>query len=178
MNLMELLPEYYIGNITMEILQGILSKYINKLVSNMNETIDECFVNTTSKLLSRYEKIYGLEVDITKSDKFRRERIKAKIRGVGTVTKQMLIDAAAAYSNGKVEVIENTANYSFVIKFVGTLGVPQNITDLILTIEEIKPAHLSYAFEYVFNTYTTLSKFTNSKLSEYTYQQLREEEIK
>ena len=178
MNLMELLPEYYIGNTTMEKLQGLLTKDVNKLVSNTNETINECFVNTASKLLSRYEKIYGLEIDVTKSDEFRRERIKAKIRGVGTVTKQMLIDTSAAYSNGKVEVIENPANYSFIIKFVGTLGVPQNMADLILTIEEVKPAHLSYTFEYVFNTYAALSKFTNSKLSEYTYLQLREEEIK
>ena len=92
----------------MEALQGILTEKINELANDLNETIDECFVNTASALLSRYEEIYGLQVDVTKSDEFRRERIMAKIRGIGTVTKQMIIDTAASYSNGEVEVIEDT----------------------------------------------------------------------
>ena len=177
MNLMDLLPNYYSGNTTMEELQDILSVNINALAADFGETIDECFVNTASALLSRYEQIYGLQVDVSKSDEFRRERIRAKIRGTGTVTKQMLIDVARSYSNGEVEVIEDTANYSFVVKFVGTLGVPANMADLILTIEEIKPAHLSYTFEYVYNTHQVLGAFTHAQLAAYTHEQLRNEVI-
>ncbi len=177
MSLMDLLPVYYSGNSTMEELQEILTTDINNLAARLDETINECFVNTASKLLSRYEKIYGLEVDVTKSDIFRRERIKAKLRGVGTVTKQMLIETARSYSNGEVEVIEDAANHSFKIKFVGTLGIPDNMADLTLTIEEIKPAHLSYTFEYVFNTNSVLGSFTHSHLGAYTYEQLREEVV-
>lgn len=148
MSLMELLPPYYNGNKTMEELQGILTDKINALANDLNETIDECFVNTASALLSRYEKIYGLQVDVSKSDEFRRERIRAKIRGIGTVTKQMIVDTAASYSNGEVEVIEDPANYKFTIKFVGVRGIPANMADLTLTINEIKPAHLAFEFEY------------------------------
>ncbi|MDF2570491.1 MAG: hypothetical protein K0R55_2095 [Sporomusa sp.] len=149
MDLMTLLPDYYIGNETMEELQGILATDITNLAGSFNKTIDECFVNTAATLLSRYEKIYGLAVDVSKSDEFRRERIRAKIRGIGTVTKQMIIDTAASYSNGEVEVIEDPENYSFKIKFVGTMGIPANMADLTLTIEEIKPAHLAFSFEYI-----------------------------
>ena len=153
---MDLLTSEYDDNETMKELQGILSTDINTLAANFNETIDECFVETASALLSRYETIYGLEVDVSKSDSFRRERIKAKIRGTGTVTKQMIIDVAKSYSNGEVEVIEDPTNYTFVVKFIGTLGIPANMADLTLTIEEIKPAHLSYTFEY---TYLTWDQF-------------------
>lgn len=137
----------------MEELQGILSTDINTLADKLDDTIDECFVNTASALLSRYEYIYGLQVDVNKSDEFRRERIRAKIRGIGTVTKQMIIDTAASFSNGEVDVIEDPANYSFKIKFVGVKGVPANMADLTLTIEEIKPAHLAFTFEYSYITW-------------------------
>ncbi len=175
MDLMALLPDYYNDNLTMKELQGIIATDITDLASSFNETIDECFVNTASSLLSRYEKIYGITVDVSKSDEFRRERIRTKIRGIGTVTKQMIIDTAASFSNGEVEVIEDPANSSFKIKFVGTLGIPANMADLTLTIEEIKPAHLAFTFEYVYNTNQVLSTMTHAQLAAYTHEQIRTE---
>lgn len=173
MELMNLLPPIYEGNKTMRELQGILTADVNNLAANLNETVDECFVETATALLSRYEKLYGLSVDVTKSDTFRRERIKAKIRGVGTVTRQMIIDTAASYSNGQVEVIENPDSCSFIIKFVGTKGIPANMRDLTITMEEIKPAHLSYTFEYVYNTWKDISGMTWSEAAAYTWEELR-----
>lgn len=161
-DLMELLPSYYQENDTMHELQGILSNDINTLANNFKKTIEQCFVETATSLLSRYEKIYGLNIDVSKSNAFRRERIKAKIRGIGTVTKQMIIDTAASFSNGEVEVFEDHDNYSFKIKFIGTRGIPANITDLILTIEEIKPAHLSFTFEYTFITWDEFDGYNNT----------------
>lgn len=177
MDLMSLLPDYYRDNHTMEELQGLLSSDISKLVGNLNETIDQCFVNTATSLLSRYEKIYGIQVDVSKSNEFRRERIRAKIRGVGTVTKKMIEATARSYSNGEVEVIEDPANYSFKIKFVGTKGLPPNMADLTLTIEEIKPAHLTYTFEYVYRTHRELAGYTHAQLSTYTHAIIREGEM-
>lgn len=173
MELMKLLPPIYEGNKTMRELQSILTADVNNMAANLNETVDECFVETATALLSRYEKLYALSVDVTKSDTFRRERIKAKIKGVGTVTRQMIIDTAASYSNGQVEVIEIPDTYSFIIKFVGTKGIPANMRDLTITIEEIKPAHLSYAFEYVYNTWKDISGMTWSEAAAYTWEELR-----
>lgn len=175
MSLMTLLPSYYQGNVTMEELQAILSTKINTLADNLNEMIDQSFVSTATELLSRYEQIYGLEVDVSKSNEFRRERIIAKIKGVGTVTKQMLVEVARSYSNGEVEVVEDNANYSFTIRFVGSRGIPANMTDLTMTIQEIKPAHLSFTFEYIYNTHAELKIFTHAHLMSYTNDQLRNE---
>lgn len=157
MNLIDLLPPIYDGNTTMQGLQTILSDKINALADGVNEAIDERFVSTASKLLSRYEKIYGIQVDVSKSDTFRRERIKAKIRGIGTTTKQMIKDVAASYSGGEVEVIEHPETNNFVVKFIGVLGIPGNMADLTLTIKEIKPAHLAFTFEYSYKTWAEVS---------------------
>ena len=173
MNLMDLLPDYYKSNLTMEELQDILSTDMDNLATAFDKTINQCFVNTATDLLSRYEKIFGLQVDVSKSDEFRRERIRAKIRGTGTVTKQMIKDVASSYSNGEVEVIEDPANYSFKIKFVGTKGIPANMTDLTLTIQEIKPAHLAFEFEFTYNTWKDVEDMTWSEASIYTWNELR-----
>ncbi len=173
MDLMNYLPPVYDKNNTMKELQGILSDEINTLVADFDNTIDQCFVSTATDLLSRYEKIYGLTVDVTKSDTFRRERIKARAKGVGTVTKKMLEDVAFSYSNGEVEVIENFEDYSFIVKFVGVKGIPVNMADLTLTIEEIKPAHLAFTFEYTYNTWSDIAHMTWQQAGAYTWNQLR-----
>lgn len=173
MDLMTLLPGYYDANETMIRLQSILSAETEKLDTGLSQTISECFISTASAMLSRYERLYGLEVDVSKSDAFRRERIKAKIAGAGTTTKQMIINTARSYSNGEVEVYEDNANSRFTIKFVGTLGIPGNIADLKLTIEEIKPAHLAVKYEYVYNTWDNLSALTWDQAEAYTWEQIR-----
>ena len=177
MDLMKLLPEYYVGNLTMEELQSILSHKVDALAKAKQVTLDQGFINTATELLSRYETIFGLSVDVSKDDTFRRERIKAKIAGSGTTTKQMIKDVASAYSNGEVEVIENNPDSYFIIRFVGTIGIPANMGDLTLTIEEIKPAHLEYRFEFIYNTHNDLAIYTHEHLSGFNHNQVREEDL-
>ena len=176
-DLMSILPDYYKDNLTMAELQAILSNHITSVASAKDTVIDEMFVNTASNLLSRYENIYGVDVAVSKSDAFRRERIKAKMLSAGTTTKEMITNVSAAYSNGEVEVIEENSIYKFKVKFVGTVGVPGNMADLIITINEIKPAHIEVEFEYIYNTNATLKNFTHAQLAAYTHWQLRNEVI-
>ena len=176
-DLMEYLPELYANNVTMNELQRILSKIVSKFDDGRNEVLDNCFVSTASGLLSRYEKIFGLSIDINKNDEFRRERLKAKVRGSGTTTKKLIEQVAASFSNGEVEVIEDSANYRFFVKFVGVLGIPENIADLQLTIEEIKPAHLTFEFIYTYNTWKVVETLTWKEASAYTWEQIRTAKI-
>lgn len=176
MQLINLLPEtVYEKNETMKLLQDLLSVETERLEEDLSSTITECFMATASRCLTRYEQILGLAVDVSKSDTYRRERISAKISGAGTTTKAMLIDTASRYSNGAVEVIEDAAGSKITIKFVGTVGVPGNMADLKLTIEEIKPAHLAVEYEYAYNTHSDISRLTHAQLKVYTYFQIRNE---
>lgn len=174
MRLINLLPEtVYEKNETMKLLQDLLSVETERLEEDLSSTITECFMSTASRCLTRYEQILGLAVDVSKSDIFRRERISAKISGAGTTTKAMLIDTASRYSNGAVEVIEDAANSKITIKFVGTVGIPGNMADLKLTIEEIKPAHLVVTYEYIFNTWNVCAALTWERAAAYTWEEIR-----
>lgn len=173
MRLIDLLPDYYENNVTMQMLQSILSSATENLENGLSSTITECFANTASAMLSRYENLLGLDVDISKSDEFRRERIRAKISGSGTTSKDMIKDVASRYSNGEVEIIEDNANSRFTIKFVGNIGIPGNMENLKLTIEEIKPAHLAVIYEYVYNTWDVCSNVTWEQALSYTWEEIR-----
>ena len=127
--------------------------------------------------MARYEQLLGLEVDVSKPDDFRQERIRAKISGVGTTTKEMVKNVASSYSNGEVEVIEDAAHYRFVIRFVGILGIPGNMADLKLTIEEIKPAHLVVEYEYIYNVWSDVEMLTWEQAAARTWEEIRSNRI-
>lgn len=173
MDLMDLLPVIYEENTTMEALQSILTGDISTLIENTQRAVNECFINSSSDALSRYEGIFGIQTDVSLSDTFRREILKARVQGIGTVTKQLIIDTAASYSNGTVEIIENPANYSFTVKFTGTLGIPPNMTGLTDTINQIKPAHLAFAYQYTYRTHAMLVGYTHAQLAAYTHETIR-----
>ncbi len=98
-----------------------------------------------------------LEVRYPVAVEQRRANIKAKIRGCGTVTKALIKNVAESYVGGEVDVIEDSANYTIIIKFISTYGVPTQIEDVEKVLREIIPAHLDLKFDYLYITYNTLA---------------------
>jgi hypothetical protein len=146
---------------------------INLVENSTQDLLYQCFIDTATWGLEYWEKFLGIDVDKTKSDMFRRERIKAKIRGYGTITKEFIQNVASSFANGEVEVIEYPSEYKFVVKFVGVKGIPLNMLDLTKTIEEIKPAHLNYEYQYTYNVWNFLISKVWNDLKPYTWDQAR-----
>ena len=174
MELIKLLPDYYQDNETMLTLQNVLSEETDKLDVELKVTVNQCFPQLATTLLSRWETILGIKTDGSLSDTSRQEQILAKLSGTGTTTKQMIKDVAEKFSGAEVEVIEDNANSRFYIRFVGQLGVPENMTGLKAAIEDVKPAHLEVIYEYIYNTWQDVTKMTWQKASGYTWQTIRE----
>lgn len=146
MNLMDLLPSFYEGNKTMEELQGVLSGDVSTMIGDLQKTVDECFVNTASDTLKRYEDIFGIKTDVSKSFADRRSRIKSKMRARGVTTVEVIRKVAESFAGDQadVQVIEYNPEYRFLIKYIEILGLPPNIDGLKAAVDEIKPAHLDY----------------------------------
>ena len=172
-DLMKYLPTYWHEIEQMKVLQEILGKNLVEVIAFKQDLFNQMFIETATWGLSRWEKIFDLPIEIEKNYSFRRERIKAKIRGSGTTTKQLIINIASAFSNGEVEVIEYPNEYRFVVKFVGVKGVPANMKDLTSSIEEVKPAHLAFTFEYTYNYWNNLKAYTWSALSIHTWDKVK-----
>lgn len=172
-DLMQYLPKYYLKSLVMKNLQDSFSKELAIANYNIQDIVNQLFVDTATWGLELWERELKITTDVSKPYEYRRSFIKAKIRGVGTTTKNMLKNTALAYTNAEVDIIENFNDYSFVLKFVGVKGIPLNMAPLIETIEEIKPAHLNYSFEYTYTWWYKLKELTWASAGLNTWNELK-----
>ncbi|HEX2927750.1 MAG TPA: putative phage tail protein [Ruminiclostridium sp.] len=163
MSLIDLMPGYYKKSPEVAGLQAAFENWTEALKAAKADLFLQFNISSSTALgLMLWENALGLETDVTKSFEYRRSRVMSKLRGAGTTTKQMLKNVAESFSNGEVEIIEHNGESRFVVKFVGTLGVTPNINDLKAAIEEIKPAHLGFVFEYRYITWNDFEKYNHS----------------
>lgn len=169
-SMLKSLPNYYRNSKVINNILDSSSKEFKRLEFNINDTEDNLFTDTTISNINRWENTLGIKTDTSKTYDFRREKIKAKLRSVGTTTKQMIANVASAFSNGEVEILEDNLNYKFIVKFTGTKGTPKNMEDLTEIIEEIKPAHLNFEYSYTYNTWNLMLSKTWQQVSSLTWE--------
>jgi len=172
-DLMGYLPAYWHGIRDMVELQATLAEELGISIAAAADLAHQFYATTATWGLSYWERELGLPTDPSMTYAWRREIIRAKLRGHGTVTRQMLIGVASAFSGGEVNVQEYPSDNRFVIQFVGILGVPANMAGFIAMLEQIKPAHLSYTFLYTYTTWERVSHLTWHEAAERSWAQLR-----
>ena len=144
----------------------------NILNECIESTLNQFYVDSATYGLDYWERMLGISKNIF-SIQTRRENIKAKMRSRGTTNIKVIKNICEAYSNGIVEIIVNHSDYSFVVDFVGSIGIPQAFEELDKTINEIKPCHLAHSYKFNYITNKQLKDYTHSQLSAYTHEQLR-----
>lgn len=153
MNLIDMLPYYYAKNEQMNKVQSLLSEEIKKVQEGLENTIDQCFVSSADDLLSRFEKMHGIETDISKDIEIRRDTIKSKMAGTGTFTKNMLMTTLKAFEGGNAEIIEQFSDYIFKIKFNDEYRIPSDeaLNEIYNIVKILKPAHLDFNHTFTYN---------------------------
>lgn len=174
MSLINKLPSFYENNITKSI-QNSLDIESNSVNENLEELLNQFYVDSATFGLDKWEKMLGISKN-NNDIQTRRENIKAKMRARGTTSIDAIKNICEAYSNAKVEIIINHSDYSFVIDFVGSVGIPKAFAELDNIIEEIKPCHLAHSYKFNYNTHSDISKYTYEELSNYTHDEIRNSE--
>ena len=174
MSLINKLPSFYDNGITKPI-QDSLNVESNSINDEVDNTLNQFFVDSATYGLDKWEKMLGVSKNNFDIDT-RRENIKAKMRSRGTTTVSVIKNICEAYSNGIVEIIVNHSDYSFVIDFVDTVGVPKAFAELDKAIEEIKPCHLAHSYKFNYNTHRDIINYTHQYLSKYTHEEIRNNE--
>lgn len=143
------LPQFYHTIKEINELIKVESKQLAKLDDWMEDIVNQSFVETATWGLSRWEKIFGISIDESKPLEQRRAVIKAKIRGAGVTTVELVKSVAESWYNGSVEVTEE--ELMVMIKFNSNYGIPSNLDDVEKALREIIPAHLmiEYLFSYL-----------------------------
>lgn len=173
-DLMRYMPRYYSRKTGLiKSIEDASALEIARILYRLEDLKKQYFIDTATWGLAWYERDLGIATDISKPYIYRREIIKARLRGRGTITKQLIINTAKAFSGGDVDVIEYPSEFRFVVKFVGILGIPPNMAGLKEEIENIKPAHLLYDFEYTYTTWDMLKQLTWDDARNYTWNEIK-----
>lgn len=172
-DLMAYLPLYYSKTGVMAKIQQVLAEEIGLIKYSLSDAFAQFFVDTATWGLALWEEFLGIKTDKSKPIEHRRSVIKAKIRGSGTTTKEMIKRVAMAYSGGEVDIIEYPEEYRFVVKFIGVRGIPPNMPDLTNTIEQIKPAHLAFSYIYTFMIWGETKGYTWGSVKDKTWYDLK-----
>ena len=171
MNLINKLPSFYDNYITKPI-QDSFTVEANLMNDKVEKTLEQFFVDSATYGLDYWEKMLGISKN-NNDIQTRRENIKAKMRSRGTTTVSFIKNICEAYSNGEVDIIVNHSDYSFVIDFIGTIGIPRAFAELDKTINEIKPCHLAHSYRFNYNTHSNLANYTHEQLANYTHDEMR-----
>lgn len=172
-DLTKLVPEFMVNKREMKELylsQGYEIGYLHHILEDVT---DQCFPTTATWGLTRWESIFGIKTNFSLTYEQRREILMAKMRGHGTTTIEMIKEAAAAFSGGEVEVIEDNPSSLFIVRFIGIKGIPRNMQGFIQMLEDLKPAHLSYRFEYRYTTWNYLTNKCWNEMSRMTWDFVR-----
>lgn len=161
------------SNVFNEILKAY-DKEFRRLEQETEVVKRNMFLDTAIEKLSIYERDLGIE-SINKLDyRQRREQIVGRNRAsFEQTTKETIKNVAAAYSNGDVKVDETEVAGIYEIKFIGSLGIPDNLDGLKKALDIIIPAHLGLSYTFTFNTWGMVSGLTWLDVSDGTWDDFR-----
>lgn len=136
----------------------------------INDLEKQLTISTATWALEIYERATGLPVDSSKPLSERRSRIKAKLRGVGKVDSELIKSVVSSWTGGTTEV--EFDNGTITIRFIDSIGIPENMSDVQIALEEIKPAHLAILFVFIYNSWATVSLKTWGELELFTWEEV------
>ncbi len=173
-DLMRYLPHFYVSSTIMKAIQDAYAEELGQVYYFLNDFLKQFLTPETATWgLAFWEQELGLKTDISKSYEERREIIMSRLRGIGTIGRDVIKHAAEVFSGGEVEIIEYPSEYRFVVKFIGVRGIPKNMASFIEMIEDLKPAHMVYSFEYTFTWWDLLKELTWAQAGMGTWNDLR-----
>ena len=154
---------------------------ISVAVIDLDEATDEVAKqirpSTATILLDEWEKDFGMAPRTGYDEKIRQETLLAKEKGEGVITLGVIKSTAESFSGAEVEVTSDTDDSLITINFVGTVGIPKNMEDLKLAIDDIIPAHMEAEYKFRYNTWADVKKLTWGQLKSYTWQQVKEGDL-
>ncbi|MGO0901759.1 putative phage tail protein [Clostridioides difficile] len=172
MKLIDKLPSFYNNSITSKI-QEAYDIELEILRETYDDTFDQFFVDTATWGLDYWENILSIKNRFDLSIEDRRSNIKAKMRGKGTTTIEVVKAISEAYTKTNVDVEVFSNLFSFTLSFITNDCSYNTILELDKKIEEIKPCHLEHKFEMILfnqnNMFTGSTMNTGETVTIYPY---------
>jgi hypothetical protein len=139
------LPTYYQNS---KVVSNILSPESTEIFdfdTEIQNLLDQFFIDTATTGLSDWEALLGLPTDEGKPIDERRQLCNSKVRRKGTVTKDLINSVLSAFIVS-ADIIEHFDIYQLEVKITNPHGTPRNLPDIKNAVRELIPAHLQLIF--------------------------------
>jgi hypothetical protein len=167
---MLLLPDYYKNSKVMREILRSARLEIEKLRESVENSALSLFVIKTDRL-DEHELDVGITPNANAAFELRRAHVLARLRGIGTATKEMIISIVKAFWDSEIQLSER--EFKVALTFVGFNGYPAGFEDIRAAVLEVLPAHLELDFDIHFCRHEELKKFTHAELKAFTHLQIR-----
>lgn len=160
-------------------IKDIITSSEYEIINSNNEFLEiknSIMCLADSKTIDSWEEWFELPLQPTWTLADRVERLVYTFNSRGFFTTNFLKKQAMVFTNGEIDVIEDFANYHFVIQFTNMLGVPPNIENFREMVNVNKPAHLTYEIKYRYRTWGEVKDFTWAEIAQYTWEEARSKE--
>ena len=167
--LIDRLPGFWAGAPQVVELQRVLDEMVQAAGSSQADTLAQLFLPTATWGLSWWEQAYGITPASGQTEDQRRTRILGKIRGQGVATVSLIQATAGAYVDAAVSVEEHPNEFRFTVIFDQIGAQPPEPEEMTDALNEIKPAHLTFDYFYLYHTSDTVGIFQELKQTGFVY---------
>ena len=167
--LIDRLPGFWAGSPQVVELQRVLDEMVQAAGSSQADTLAQLFLPTATWGLSWWEQAYGITPASGQTEDQRRTRILGKIRGQGVATVALIQATAGAYVDAAVSVEEHPNEFRFTVIFDQIGAQPPEPEEMTDALNEIKPAHLTFDYLYLYHTSDTVGIFQELKQTGFVY---------
>lgn len=154
--MIEKLPYYYRKSQVVKDIYSVVQTVLDNLQADISAENLQLFIATTDDF-ELHEKDVGLS-EITADNETKRARVIARLHGNNLLTKSELENLIRVYDKTGCTITEDFENHTVTVLFSDRTGMPHNLTEIQAAIEEVKPAHLSFEYEFQKNTWNDVRR--------------------
>ena len=158
-------PEYYETSAVYTTIQAAQGDEYDTLEAKNSDLKAQLRIKTATWGLKYYEEQLHIPTILTDSYDTRRGRVLSRWRSPGNFSASLVKTVCESFVNGQVDVTIDIPNSIVKIKFVGPLGIPENISDVDEAVENIIHAHLGKSFTYRYIKVQELNAMTINQLN-------------
>lgn len=136
------------------------------------------FIDTASENLEIWERDFGIKNAKALNLRQRREQVMARwVSQFGQLTRGKLKQIIETFSNAECDLVSDYDTCIVTIKFVGKVGLPDNIEGLKDVLNIVLPAHWDYKFEFTFSPWDGLDLKYWKDLEPYEWEKIKSWEV-
>lgn len=124
------MPWYYAPGARTRLMLQVVALEIQALRDACYDAYNQTYARRSTWTIDEQESDYGLTPEPTTPLDQRQDRLVGAMRMLGTADLKHIKAICQSYVFGDVDVIPDFANYTIIVQFKSSLGVPANLADL------------------------------------------------